>query len=821
MRSGDFSDGLLEGGRNPGCSRGGAWKRGPDVVRSSAVAERLPIEVLKDDLRAALAEGPVVISAPTGSGKSTQVPRWCPGPVLVVEPRRVACRTLAARVASLEGCPLGGRVGYQVRDDLQAGPETRILFVTPGIALLRFDDLDRFQTIILDEFHERSLDVDLLFALLARRPRGLVVMSATLEADRIAAALGGRHLQAQGRAYEVTLRYEPDGPAFPSPRHLTERVVRAVDKLGDVQGDLLVFLPGKGEIGKARAALGGRRYEVVELHGGLTPKEQARAFEPAARPKLILTTNVAETSVTVPGVRGVIDSGLVRQTRYHQGHGALTLAAIAEDSAEQRRGRAGRVAAGVCLRLWRAGAELKPRTLPEVYRESLVPLVLAAQACGADVRKLPFLDPLKAHALEAAEAELAALGALAAGQLTARGRRLFQLPLDPWLGRLLVEAEHQGQLEDAVDLVAALAVDRPLFTDPGGQLDDDDPRSLGCDAVALVRVLRAGADGPHPAALQEARAYRARLRVALGLPERAPDPRAGVDGRRLARLVLAADPRSAYLARHRRREVAWANGGTELELDKRSALQLVTRDGHTALPVAMAVLALRAFTDGPSTRLSATAATPLTLQDLNAAGLGEPRLGAVHWRRGRVEAEVEYVLAGRTLRTESVAPAGAQLREALARLIAAGSAFKGVRGEASARLAAGSLLVRLVEAGLVETYGEDLSRYKDLPGELEPWLLARLEGLGLEEPEDVELVDAQDLLPPALPEHLAERLAKEYPPTVELGDASYRVEYQPLRRKVILHLVRGQRRSPPPRQYLPRFPGLTVHVQAGGTFHQL
>ncbi|MCA9548903.1 MAG: ATP-dependent RNA helicase [Myxococcales bacterium] len=787
------------------------------------VAERLPIEVLKDDLRAALSRGPVVISAPTGSGKSTQVPRWCPQPVLVVEPRRVACRTLAARVASLEGCPLGGKVGYHVRDDVQAGPDTRILFVTPGIALLQFQQLEKYQTIILDEFHERSLDLDLLYALLARRPTGLVVMSATLEADRIAAALGGEHLEAQGRAFEVTVRHEADGPAFPSPRHLTDRVVRAVERMADVQGDLLVFLPGKGEIGKARAALGNRPgREVVELHGGLTPKEQARAFEQSAHQKIILSTNVAETSVTVPGVRGVIDSGLVRQTRYHQGRGALTLAAIADDSAEQRRGRAGRVAPGVCLRLWQASAELKARTLPEVYRESLVPLVLAAKACGADVRALPFLDALKDHAVEAAEAELAALGALgAAGVLTERGRRLFHLPLDPWLGRLLVEAEHQGQLEDAVDLVAALAVDRPLFSEPSGVLDDDDPRSPGCDAVALVRAVRAGADAAHPAVLKEARAYRTRLRVALGLPDRAPDPRAAVDGRRIARLVLAADPRSAYLARHRKKHVAWANGGTELELDKRSALQLVTRDGHTHLPVAMAVLGLRVFTDGPSTRLSATYATPLTLQELNAAGLGEPKLGPVKWRRGRVEAEVEYALAGRTLRTDTLAPRGAQLREALTRLIAQGSAFKGVRGEASTRLAAGQLLVRMVEAGLMDAYDEELAPLRGLPTELERWLEARLAQLGLEDPEDVELVDEQDLLPPALPDYLAERLGREYPATVELGDASYRAEYQPLRRKVILHLVRGQRRSPPPRQYLPRFPGLTIHIQAGGTFHQL
>lgn len=799
--------------------------RGAGACRTWAVADVLPIDVLRPEVLGALEEGPVVISAPTGSGKSTQVPRWVPGPVLVVEPRRVACRTLAARVAELEKVRLGDRVGYHVRDDVRRNAHTQIVFATPGVALLELSagqaGIGRYQTIILDEFHERSLDLDLLFALLRRRPGRLVVMSATLQADRIAEALGGRHLRAEGRTFDVDLLYDLKGPTFPSTQQLTDRVVRAVDRLSDQEGDLLVFLPGKAEIQAAKRALSGHGDHVVlELHGGLTPQQQSEAFRPAAKTKIILSTNVAETSVTVPGVKGVIDSGLVRQTRYHGGRGALALVPIAMDSAEQRRGRAGRLSAGRCLRLWQPQAELKSHTLPEVYRESLVPLALAAQACGHDVRALEFLDPLKDHAVQTALAELTELGALGAqGELTDRGRQLFRLPLDPWLGHLIVQAQQMGTLDDVLDLVSVLAVQRPAFVDSPGQLDDEDPRAKGCDVVALVQGFRQGR--LHPGVLREADNYRVRLRKALGLSADSVDAGAPVDRRALVRTALAADPRCAYIARVRNKRVAWANGGTEIELDRRSALQLITLDGVSKLPFAMAVFGIRTMSDGPSVKVVATCASPLTLQDLNEAGLGSAKLGAVKWKNRRVVAEVEYSLAGKVLRSEETRPRGELLREAFATLIARGSVFKEVRRAAEARLESGALLVRLAQGDFIKAYPEELVPFADLPGELMVWLQQVLVRLGLEGPEDVELIDAQDLLPPALPDHLQERIDNEYPRTVDLGDASYRVEYQLGGRKAILHMVKGQRKSPPPRQYLPRFPGLRLMVEAGGTFHQV
>ena len=786
----------------------------------------LPIDAARERFLAALEAGPVVVSAPTGSGKSTQIPRWCPGPVLVVEPRRVACRTLAARVADLEGCPLGRHVGYQVRDDVRRSADTQIVFVTPGVALLELaEQPDRFNaygTVILDEFHERSLDTDLLFALLRERVKRLVVMSATLAAERITHALGGQHVHAEGRTFDVDVNYEQDGPAFPTARHLADRVVRAIQRGSNVQGDLLVFLPGKGEIADVKSRLSkGLGREVLELHGGLSSQQQAAVFRTDGPPKVILSTNVAETSVTVPNVVRVIDSGLVRQTRYHSGRGALSLVPIAMDSAEQRRGRAGRVKAGDCWRLWKPSAKLAPQTLPEMHRESLVPLVLAALSCGRSPQELMFLDPPKDHALESALAELASLDAVDdAGALTERGRQLFRLPLDPWLGRLIVEGEAAGTVDEVVDLVSVLAVGRPPFPSaPDNPIDDEDPRAQGCDATAAIIGLRQGK--LHSVVQREAEGYRTRLRRALGRNDTPARSDARVDRGALVKTALAADPRAAYVARQRRRQVAWANGGTEIELDRRSALELVTQDGLTKLPPAMVVFGIRATKDGTTTRIIATCAAPLSLNELDAIGLSRPRIASIGFKQGRVVAEVERVFAGKVLGTETTEPEGTLLREALTKLITRGTVFKKARAEAEQRLQRAALFVRLVRGGWLKADEGELVPLASLPAEVEDWLADVLARLGLENQEDLDLIDDADLLPPEVPAHHAMQLDREYPPRVELGDAAYRIEYRTAAREAIFHLERGQRKTPPPRNYLPRIPGFTLIVEAGRTFHRL
>ncbi|MFP3940927.1 MAG: helicase-related protein [Thermoanaerobaculia bacterium] len=853
----------------------------------------LPIESLRPAFEEAIEEGPVVVSAPTGSGKSTRVPAWCPGRVLVVEPRRVACRSLAQRVAQLEKAELGREVGYHVRGERRASDATRILFATPGVALRRFDEIGTWDAVVLDEFHERGLETDLLLALLAGRPPArLVVMSATVAGDRVARHLGGRHLRGEGRVHPVEVRYRPGGTLLPAIRGLEGRVVKAVAEARDLQGDVLVFLPGKGEIASCAAALRGSPavraagFEVLELHGGLSLAEQSRAFATGGGRKVILATNVAETSITLPGIGVVVDAGLVRQTRWYRDRGFLTLVPVAADSAEQRAGRAGRTRPGVCLRLWSEEAQLAPRTPPEVHRESLTPLVLAAAALGEDAAELPFLDPPREDALATAQEELVALGALETGGatreadsgarpgaappeerggrdgagtprtdrqeagLTDRGRRLFGLPLDPGLGRILIEAEarRDGEperfartFEDVVDLVSALAVDRPLPKPPRNVLDAHaDPRApepaadpAHCDAVATLVAFRAAARGKPAGPAAEALNTARRLREAFGLPAGRgdlPAPERPVDRRALAAVLLAADPRLVHVARRRggRRgksggKVAWAAGGPELTLARESAATAAD-DGIDAA----AVLATHAVGSGfRKMQLLATCAVPLPMGWLVEEGFGEERLGEPALDGGRIVARVERVWAGRVLGAREEVPRGARAREALAELFLGGRVFSGARERAAERLEAARLAWSLGTRsgdrrteGWTEVLSELFGAEEGAPDppelfELAAWARWRIGRLGFESGEDLALLSGEDLLPPELPPEIQAVLDRDYPRRLELPDATYEMEYDPARRTVTLVKTSGGRKAPPSLRFLPRFAGFRVRVRHG------
>lgn len=766
-------------------------------------SDLLPIHAIRADFEAALDAGPVVVSSPTGSGKSTEIPRWAMrrrGRVLVVEPRRVACQSLAARVAELEGEPLGGRVGYSVRDDTVASDATCILFATPGIVLRAKTLVESFDVVVLDEFHERSLDLDLLLALFtkAKSPR-LVVMSATIEGERVASHVGGRHLGASGRTHPVDVRYLESASPLPDPSDLVPRVTKALAAAAADPGDVLVFLPGKAEIEACSRALRGIPEEILPLHGGLSLAEQRRPFEPSTRRRVILATNVAETSITLPNVGVVIDTGLVRQTRYHEGRAFLSLVPIAEDSAAQRAGRAGRTGPGVAYRLFSRAAKLARTTPPEVHRESLVPLVLTAAVWGERVEHLPLLDPPKAYALESARDELLALGALdAEGRPTERGRELHGLPLDAPLARLLVESRATGALEDAIDLVSVLAVGRPLFV--GGAAEDSTLREGDCDATALVRALRSsnGAEGfVSPFVLAEARRIRARLRRAHGLGEAATE--AAFDRERLLRTAIAADPRSVHVARTRGRQVAFSNGGTELELARESLVRSA-RDLE-----AIVVFESRALGSGQDARILVTCASPLPLAAIVRAGLGRDRLEGVSLEKKKVVARIERVYAKRVLATREEVPTGVLAREAIATLFLRGSLFRESLATTRERLALVGLAARLGK----DVLGEEPPA---APPPLEDFVLGRLLELGIESGEDLELLSPRDLLAPDLPFHLRTTLERDYPRTVSVGDATYEAEYDLEKRMVTLSLVRGQRKEPPPLAYLPRFEGFGITV---------
>lgn len=768
----------------------------------------LPVRAVKDAFLRALAAGPVVLSSPTGSGKSTEVPRWCEGPVLVIEPRRIACRSLAARVAELEGSALGHEVGYIVRDERVTSPRARIVFATPGIALRDRDLLATARTLIVDEFHERSLEVDVLLALVQReRAAGLVVMSATLDGERVAAHLGGTHVGAPGRAFPVEVRYLPGRSVLPDPADLVSRVQQAVQAAAADPGDILVFLPGKAEIEACAQRLRGE-FEPVPLHGGLSLDEQRRAFIPARRRKLVLATNVAETSLTLPGIGVVIDSGLVRATHYHQGRGYLALGAIAQDSAAQRAGRAGRTAPGMCYRLWSERGRLAERTAPEVHRESLVPLVLTAAAWGRRVEDLPLLDAPKPYALAAARDELAAWGALSGdGALSACGRELFALPTDAAHARLLVAAEQAGCLADMIDLVAVLSVGRPLFAADTEDLHpDDDLRAAGCDACAAIRALRAERPQDHGASeyvVREARLARQRLRRLRGLEAEPPCARP-VDRDALLQAVIAADPRLVHVARPRGKELYFSNGGTELQLARESAARrLRTLEAVVALDT-------RALGTGRDARVLITCAMPIPLSAIARAGLGRDRVGAVQFDGKRVTATIERVFAKRVVAERQEAPTGELCRAALVELLERGSLFRNAVETTRARLARSGFESWLAGKALVP--GQPAPSAPNAAPSLSEWLLARLTSLGVESGEDIALVSASDFIAPDVPYELGQRLDREYPQTVSLGDATYRAEYDLARDQVMLHMIKGSRRDAPTLAYLPRFPGLRICV---------
>jgi len=447
----------------------------------------LPIDASHPEIVAALrARGGLIVCAPPGAGKTTRIPRFLHdegfashGEILILEPRRLAARLAAARVASEFGQRVGQTAGFSIRFENVAGPDTRIRFVTEGIfsrMILQNPRLPGVSIVILDEFHERHLTTDLALAFLrklqleSRPDLKLIVMSATLDEAPIAEYLGDVPvISSEGARFEVAVEYE----ARQDERPLQKRVAGAVLKLLEekLDGHVLVFLPGAAEIRMASEILGDLATRpdllLLPLHGDLPAAAQARAVEPADRRKLILATNVAETSVTIPGVAAVIDSGLARVAGHSAWSGlpTLSLAKVSKASAIQRTGRAGRTRNGRALRLYtRHDFESRPEhDIPEVKRADLSESVLTLHGAGIhDLRSFSWFEAPSETSLRAAEDLLAQLGALdAGGALTQAGRQMLRFPVHPRLARLIVEGEKLGVAEQAC-LLAALLGERDL-----------------------------------------------------------------------------------------------------------------------------------------------------------------------------------------------------------------------------------------------------------------------------------------------------------------------------------------------------------------------
>jgi len=448
--------------------------------------EPLPIDAVIPSLLAALqAHGAAILRAPTGAGKTTRVPpalaERCDGLVIMLEPRRVAARAAARRMAHEHGTPVGERFGHHVRFDRKAGPRTRVLVVTPGVLLRLLHEnpfLDGVAAVIFDEFHERGLEADLALGLVklvrenVRPELKIVVMSATIDAGPVAAFLGDAPiLTSEGRTFPVDLRWRPRRGDTPLSLAMADAIREA---LRDSAGDILAFLPGLREIRQTEEDLGPQTdVEALTLHGDLPPEQQDRALQKIDRRKVVLATNVAETSVTVEGVTVVIDSGLARQMEFDPNAGLdrLRLVPIARDSADQRAGRAGRTRPGVCIRLWdETGHRARPdRTEPEIRRVDLAGAVLQLLAIGEDPLRFPWLDAPRPESVQHALALLDLLGFTQTGSLTESGRAAAGLPVHPRLARLLLDGERLGA-PDRAALAAALLSERDPF-----QRDDSRP----------------------------------------------------------------------------------------------------------------------------------------------------------------------------------------------------------------------------------------------------------------------------------------------------------------------------------------------------------
>ncbi|HEX8950194.1 MAG TPA: helicase-related protein, partial [Polyangia bacterium] len=508
----------------------------PSSARTALVP--LPIDPLIPDIVASLQRTPsVVLEAPPGAGKTTRVPRalydaGVDGEILVLEPRRLAARMAARRVAEELGERVGETIGYRVRFDDAVSARTRVLFVTEGVLtrrLLSDPELRGVGAVLLDEFHERHLQGDVALALLRRlqerrKDLKLIVMSATLDAEPIAAFLGCPALRAEGRRFDVAIEYAARPSASSGiDRPLESDVAAALRKLiaDGLDGDVLTFLPGAAEIRKAQAACASvaaaAGIDVVMLHGDLKPEEQDRAVSPGPRRKLILSTNVAETSITVEGVVAVIDSGLARVASFSPWSGVPTLKVqrISRASATQRAGRAGRLRPGRCVRLYtQHDHDTRPlQDAPEVRRLDLADPLLLLASTGVRVDELAWLEAPPAAAVDAARTLLARLGAIDERErITPLGRRMMRFPLHPRQARLVVEAEKRGvgrqgcvvaALIGERDLVwqrprrAELSGDSDLLADldrfaeaSRGGLQPDRARSLGLDVGAALTIDR-------------------------------------------------------------------------------------------------------------------------------------------------------------------------------------------------------------------------------------------------------------------------------------------------------------------------------------------
>jgi ATP-dependent helicase HrpB len=723
----------------------------------------LPITEALPGLIAALNAGRnAVLIAPPGAGKTTLVPLhlldapWRnDGAILMLEPRRLATRAAATRMASLIDEPVGRTIGYRTRLDAAVSADTRIEVVTEGLLVRRLQSdpgLDGVAAVILDEVHERSLESDLALALcldlqrMLRPELRLLAMSATADCARLSGLMAADVIESAGRMFPVAIQHEKRDIA--SPRDLADAVARAVRAaLVEHPGDILAFLPGMGEIRRAQAALDRCGALVLPLHGDLPPSEQDRALRPAETRRVVLATSIAETSLTVPGVRIVVDGGWRRTPRLDPATGLTRLATvrISRAAADQRAGRSGREAPGVAIRLWSPQLHrgLPAYDRPEILEAELSSLALDCAAWGTKPADLAFQDRPPSGPLAAAEALLTELGALdPRGRITETGRHMARLGAHPRLAAMLLAAETPAQAALAADL-AALLEERDPFRSP------EAPADIGLRVTAIAEGDPDADRGTLSRIRQAARQYRRRLRLpdqtraagepgpllATAFPDRIAQRRGELGSFRLSGGGGARLPVNDPLAKARLLAVA------SLELKASARIRLAAPLDPEALPPALTNRVTEQIEFGFDT----TAGTVLARR--------RHRLGAL-------------IISDRTVPADA-----ADVAAALADAVAADALRPLPWTNAARQFQARVALMR----GL-ESFGEwpDLSD-ATLTATIRDWLVPRLHGMA--RLGDLQRLDLTGLLSDLLPWALRTRLDQALPTHLSLPGGRADVDY--------------------------------------------
>ncbi|MEZ8789591.1 helicase-related protein [Vibrio splendidus] len=780
----------------------------------------LPIDSYQNVFHEQIVNSHLVVEAETGSGKSTRLPLWASqhGRVLVVEPRRIACTSLAKYLAQQSGEKLGSKVGYAIKLESEYNEQTNVVFVTPGIALrwLSEDGLASFDVIVVDEFHERRWDIDLLVAILKQKEsHRLVITSATIEGERLAHYLDANRISCEGRTYQVAIEHRAnESRALPDIRHLEQRIAEEVNyQLIASSGDILVFLPGKKEIVQCEQALAKNPdIQVVKLHASVSEKERDLALsgrnintEGNSLRKVILATNVAETSLTIPDIGVVIDSGLERRTVQRNGRTTLMLKSISRASAKQRAGRAGRVMDGICVRLYGEHAALELVTPPELQREELTEPMLAAACCGAPFESLSFLDPIPEKSLNSATQTLLTMEAINSDhQITEHGKKLYPLPIDALYADIVTRIKTKALKEAMVDLTAALSVPARLYQLPNNAEHLEalaQQEKEGCDLSLLIQIVR-GRDYPHleidQQALNEAQGLAKQMREVFELPQLEVASR--FPRIELLKTIVHLHPELVFVRRLKRKE-AFANGVLEVVLGRQNrfpdnAQAMLVLDTHS-LP-------------GRGVKQTLTLATvtaPIPLELIIEAELGEWEQGETRVNDDGVFTEMALVYAGRTITTKLVAAEGKLSLKPIVDLVLKGVQLPGFAKVRTQEIKHWQLYVKL---GLDEQtqYTPEIENIN-----FELWLIEQLEVLGVTDVSELEMFDHADIPFDGIPSWFYSEFSEKYPFALSLADLQLDVEYLPARKLIYVHYQSGSRKLSPKRWELPTWSGWRIQYK--------